>query len=153
MHVCSSVDNVKQDVEEEERPPLYELPQIPVGKIDATLVIKDIVKVFDFKTQVVITTVKFVAKCSRTLNVVKGITSDAVEINKGDFISIESKEDDCLADLEKCSDSGVTFALRLKVTVLVENSVIFSSGAENDEGYGRFTHKTLNDKHDSHDNF
>ena len=62
--------------------------------------------------------------------------SDACELDGKEFIEIDSKEDDCLGDIEKCK-SGLTLGFRLKIITLVDNTVIFSSGGENDESYGK----------------
>ena len=96
-----------------------------------------IVVVGDFSASKEIVATTFIARCSVELNVVVGITSNAVELNPGDFIEIEgTDEKGCLANIEACADSGVTLAFRLKVVELVENAVIFSSGAEKEDGYG-----------------
>ena len=51
-------------------------------------------------------------------------------------IEITPKEDGCLSDIGKCGASGITLNFRVKLKAIVENSIIFSSGGEQESGYG-----------------
>ena len=51
-------------------------------------------------------------------------------------IEITPKDDSCLSDIGKCGTSGITLNFRVKLKMIVENSIIFSSGGEQESGYG-----------------
>ena len=83
----------------------------------------------------------FSAKVPASAKVVDGITGKALELADStdaepEAIEVTAKEDSCLGDIAKCGADGVTYNFRVKLKALVENSVIFSSGGEEESGYG-----------------
>lgn len=74
-----------------------------------------------------------------TVNIEVVITEDmttSVVIDDSHSSSLTPSGGSCLSNLESCSDNGLTFCFRIKPTSFVENSYIFSSGADQDDGYG-----------------
>lgn len=85
----------------------------------------------------------FSAKVPTTAKVVNGLTGKALELADASdagadpkAIEIVPKDDGCLGDIAKCGTDGITLNFRVKLKALLENSVIFSTGGEQESGYG-----------------
>ena len=75
---------------------------------------------------------------SSSVNTRRWETSMAIVLNgqNDQYAKVKYEEENCVIDIEKCAESGITFGFRFKLTRLRANTVIISSGGERDDSHG-----------------